>query len=121
MKVARKGDRVVLIMDVNEHVIDGAMCKQLTGKDLQMREVVHSETKGPGPKTWFGGKDPIDDIWVSSDIDAIGASYLPFDGTLGDHWPVMTDITTSLVREKQLKNIVLPQAPRLNSKVKRVW
>ena len=40
-----KGDRVVLFMDANEHVMDGAMCEQLTGGDPQMREVVHSETK----------------------------------------------------------------------------
>ena len=46
-----KGDRVVLIMDANKHVIDGAICKQLAGDDLQMREVVHSETEGQGPKT----------------------------------------------------------------------
>jgi len=78
----KNGDRVVLIMDANEHVIDGAMCKQLAGEDLQMREAVHSETNSPGPKTWFRGADPIDGIWVSSEIDVIGASYLPFDGSL---------------------------------------
>ena len=48
-----KGDRVVLIVDVNEHVINGTMCKQMKGEDLQMRAVVHSETKGTGLKTWF--------------------------------------------------------------------
>ena len=43
-----KGDRVVLIIDVNEDVIDGAMFKQLASDDLQMREIVHSETKDQG-------------------------------------------------------------------------
>ena len=41
----KKRDRVVLIIYANEHVIDGAMCKQLIGKELQMSEVVHSKTK----------------------------------------------------------------------------
>ena len=70
---------MVLIMDANEHVIDGAMYKQ-----LRMREVVHSETRGSGLKTWFRGTEPIDGILVSSEIDVINASYLPFDGTLRD-------------------------------------
>ena len=58
-------------MDANEHVTDGAMCKQLTGDDLQMRETVHSETEGQGPKTWFRGSESINLIWVSSKIDVI--------------------------------------------------
>ena len=49
-----------------------------------MREVVHSETRGSGLKTWFRGTEPIDGILVSSEIDVINASYLPFDGTLRD-------------------------------------
>ena len=40
-----KGDRVVLVINMNEHVIDGEMCKQLVDEDLQMREVVHCERK----------------------------------------------------------------------------
>ena len=115
----KNGDRVVLIMDANEHVIDGAMCKQLAGEDLQMREAVHSETNSPGPKTWFRGADPIDGIWVSSEIDVIGASYLPFDGSLGDHRPVIADLTMSSVLGKHPKHIVPAQARRLDSKIVR--
>ena len=40
-----KGDRVVLIMDMNENVIDGTMYKQLAGEDLQMREVSASHAR----------------------------------------------------------------------------
>ena len=101
-----RGDRVVLIMDTNKHVMDRVMCKQLTGDDLQMREVVHSETKGPRPKAWFTRSESIDGIWVSSEIDVIGVSYLPFDGSLGDHQLVMADLTMSSVLGKHLNNIV---------------
>ena len=69
-------------MDTNEHVMGGAMCRHMTGEDLQMSEVVHSKTKGPGPKTWFRGSESIDEIWVSSKINVTKASYLPFDGFL---------------------------------------
>ena len=73
---------MILIVDINEHITDGAMCKQLSGDNLQMKETVHSETGGQGPKTWFRGSESIDGIWVFSEIDVIGASYLPFDGSL---------------------------------------
>ena len=112
-----KGDRVVLIMDANKHVIDGAICKQLAGDDRQMKDVVYSETKGQGQKIWFRGKDPIAGIWGSSDIDIIGASYLPFEGTLGDHQPVMVDLIMSSVLGKRLKNIIPPNTLMLNTKV----
>ena len=107
-------------MDANENVLHGAMCKQLTQEDLQMREVVHSETAGSGPKTWFQGSESIDGIWVSLEIDVIRASYLPFDRSLGDHRPVMDNLTMGSVLAKHLRNIVTVQACMLNSKVTRI-
>ena len=100
------GDRVVLIMDANKNVLHGPIRKQLVKDDLKMREVVHSEMPGAGPKTWFRGSESIDGIWVSSDIEVIRASYLPFDGSLGDHIPVMPDLTMGSVLGKHMKNIV---------------
>ena len=91
---------MVLIMDANENVLHGPMCKQLVTDDLKMREVVHSATPGAGPKTWFRGSESIDGIWVLSDIEVIRASYLPFDSSLGDHRPVMADLTMGLVLGK---------------------
>ena len=81
-----------------------------------MREVVHSATTGPGPKTWFRGPQSINGIRVFSGIDVISASYLPFDILIGDQRPVMANLTISI---KHLKNIVSVQARRLNSKVTR--
>ena len=45
-------DRMILMMDTNKDVIDGAMCKQLNRADLIMKEVVFSQTRtrGPTPK-----------------------------------------------------------------------
>jgi hypothetical protein len=105
-----QGDRVILIMDANENVIHGPMCKQLAKEDINMNEVVHSETPGAGPKTWFRGSEAIDGIWVSSDIEVIRASYLPFDGSLGDHRPVVTDLTMGSVLGKHMKNIEIGRA-----------
>ena len=55
-----RGDRIILMMDANEDVIDGAMCKQLNRAVLNMKEVVFSQTRTRGPKTYFGGSVAID-------------------------------------------------------------
>ena len=85
-----------------------------------MNKAVHSVVPGPGPKTHFRGKEAIDGIWFSSDLDLISASYLPFHADLGDHRPVVADFTMESVLGKNLKKIVPPKARRLNSKVKKI-
>ena len=73
------------------------MCRMLAGEELQMREVVASQMKGQrGPNTWFRGKDPIDGIWITNDLEVIRAGYLPFDANVGDHRPVMADLTKDI-------------------------
>ena len=37
------GDIVVLMMDANEHVINGALFKQLSGNDLKIHDVAHCQ------------------------------------------------------------------------------
>ena len=96
-------------MDANENVLHGIMCKQLVKDDLKMRE----------PKTWFRGSEAIEGIWVLSDIEVIRASYLPFEGSLGDHRPVIADLTMGSVLGKHIRNIVPVQARRLNTKNQR--
>ena len=43
-----RGDIMILMMDTNKDVIDGAMCKQLNRADLSMKEVVCSHKQGQG-------------------------------------------------------------------------
>ena len=115
-----KGHRVILMMDANENALDGCLCQALREDDIQMNEAVHSVVPGPGPNTHFRGKEAIDGIWFSSDLDLISASYLPFHADLGDHRPVVADFTMESVLGKNLKKIVPPKARRLNSKVKKI-
>ena len=116
----QEGDRLILMMDANENVQTGFMCKQMGEEDIDMVEAVHDQVPGPGPKTWFRGKESIDGIWVSRALEIIGASYLPFHADLGDHRPVMLDLTVRSVLGGKLQKLTPPAARRLNSKVKRV-
>ena len=110
----------MLMMDANEHVTDGVMCRQLANEDLRMTEAVHSQISGTTPQTFFRGKDAIDGVWVSSDLEIIGASYLPFDSSVGDHRPVMVDISMSSLLGKRLNKVVPVKARHLSSKVERI-
>jgi hypothetical protein len=115
-----QGDRAILMMDANEDVIDGAMCKQL-GKDaLKMREVVYSQTNRRGPKTYFKGQVAIDGIWVSEELEVSTAAYLPFDPDLGDHQPVVVNISKKSLLGDHGPRIKPSAARRLNSKVKQI-
>ena len=53
---------MILMMDADKDVIDGAMCKQLHKADLNIKEVVFSQTRTRGPKTYFRGSVAIDGI-----------------------------------------------------------
>ena len=115
-----KGDRIVLMMDANEDVVDGVMCRQLREEDINLREVVFAHTQTKGPKTYFRGKDAIDGIWVSEEVETSAAAYLPFDPELGDHRPVVANISKRSLLGTQGPRIKPPAARRLNSKVKRI-
>ena len=62
----------------------------------------------------------IDGIWVSSDLEIIGASYLPFDSSVGDHMPVMVEISMGSLLGKKLNKVVPVKARQLSSKVERI-
>ncbi|EJK50414.1 hypothetical protein THAOC_30619, partial [Thalassiosira oceanica] len=73
-----------------------------------------------GPNTHNRGSEPIDGIWYTPELELEGASYLPFDGSLGDHRPVVADFTQRSVLGKNLPRVVPVKARRLNSKVQRI-
>ncbi|KAK1748959.1 hypothetical protein QTG54_000898 [Skeletonema marinoi] len=119
-----QGHRVVLMMDSNENVTDGVLSRRLAGEGIRMREAVHEQTEGRGPPTHFRGSEKsngaIDGIWVSDDLEVVGASYLPFDHEIGDHRPVMVDILSRSILGVPKKTIVRPKARKLSSRVPRI-
>ena len=52
------GDRVVILMDTNEHMPYVALLyTQIMVNGLKMHEAIHSQKISEGPNTWFRGKD----------------------------------------------------------------
>ena len=75
---AAKGEQVVLIVDSNEDVTDGVICRQLRSADIGMREAVHAAMGGKGPNTYFRGSEPINEMWTTTEIEVTSAAYLPY-------------------------------------------
>ena len=91
------GNRIVLLMNANDNVLNGHIAQALAEEDIELKEVVHLMASGLGPKTNFRGKQLIDGIWYTPDLELRGASYLPLDADMGDHLPVMADFTKNLL------------------------
>ena len=54
---------------------------------------------GKGPNTYFKGSKPIDGIWTTTEIEVTSATYLPYDPELGDHRPVIANLSKRLGQE----------------------
>ena len=94
--------------------------KKLSKADLNTKEVVFSQTKARGSKTYFTGKLAINGIYASEKLEVTAAVYLPFDPELGDHRPVVANITNTSTLDVSGPTIKPSAAKRLNSKVKRI-
>ena len=77
-------------------------------------------TDGPGPKTHVNGSKSVDGIYVTPEIEVTGASYLPFNKDLGNHRPVMIDVTIASILGRNLPKIVPPRAQRLSAKIPQI-
>ena len=115
-----QGDRLILLMDANDNVYSGNCTRRLAEEGIDLQEAVHAQTEGEGPKTHNRGREPIDGIWFTPELELECASYLPFDGSLGDHRPVVADFSQRSVLGTNLPKVVPVKARRLNSKVPRI-
>ncbi len=112
------GDKIILFMDHNKHVIEGNLGKALADRDgLDLWEAVLLHTGNSPGATFVRGSKPIDGIWISSDIDISNACVMPFGYGVGDHRAFILDIPIeSLVGINPVK-IVRPASRKLNSKL----
>jgi hypothetical protein len=113
-----EGDRIILFMDHNEHVYNGALKKVLSNSTgLNLQEVILQHTGTRTDATFFRGSKPIKGLWTSSNLEISTACVMPFGYRVGDHQAFILDITLeSLVGENTTK-IVRPVSCKLNSRL----
>ncbi len=110
------GDRIVLFMNHNENVYDGALGKALSNREgLNLNEVILMHTGSQTGTMFFQGSMPIDGLWASSGLDISNACVMPFGyGVGGHHAFILNILLVSLVGENPVE-IVWPASCQLNS------
>ncbi len=100
-----EGDRIVLFMDHNEHVYDGALRKMLSDSTgLNLQEVILQHTSTRTGATFFRGSKPIKGLWASSNLEISNACVMSFWYGVGDHQAFILNITLeSLAGQQQAK------------------
>jgi hypothetical protein len=112
------GDKIILFMDHNKHIIKGPIGKDLgdrNGLDLQ-EPIVHHTGTSPGA-TFFHGSKPIKGMWVLSDLDISNACVMHFGYGVGDHRTFILDVPFELLIGLDPVKIVRPVGRRLNSRI----
>jgi hypothetical protein len=113
------GDRIILMMDANEHVLSGKLCRQLTRDGIDLREITKDVLGELCPHTHSRGRRPIDGVWATPDITVTGVKWLTFADSPGDHRACIFDFTTLSATGTSEKKIVRPKCRRLSTKNQR--
>lgn len=108
-----EGDRIILMMDANEHILRGKFSQMLRQCDLDLSEIVHSRTTAPLPATFIRGSEPIDGAWCTPDLVCLGARFMPFYFGIGDHRAIIVDISEQSMVGCERPRIIRPPARRL--------
>ena len=110
----RAGDRIILCMDANEHVLRGPLAKRFQAQDIELTEATHTFwPSNTEPNTHIDGKLPIDGIFVTPDVDVTNFLSLSFHESIGDHRTMIIEVTTSSVIGRYQGKIVQPSTRRL--------
>ena len=114
----RQGDRLLIFMDMNEHVLCGTVAHHLLS--LGLIEATHQNWGNEEPHTFIGGVEPIDGVRHTPNLEVSTVVQLLFHKGLGDHRTVLVDITMHSAFGKHDFKAVRPDACRLNSTNTRV-
>ena len=103
---------------MNKNIYSAELGPQLMNlHGLGMKEVVGEFMGRHVGATFFNGSDPIDTIWVTSNLEVAHACVMPVGYGVGDHPRfVVDDSTTSMIGTCPPK-IIQPALRRLNTKI----
>ncbi len=100
----KSGERIIFLMDANEHVLNWRFHKALTSAGLNMEEFTHKCWGRKEPYTHINGSIPIDSGYKSSEIEVMNICMLPFLDSPGDHRACIIEVSTrSLLGEFRYK------------------
>ena len=76
----QQGDRIILTMDFNEHVLNRSLDKSLVDESLGLGlvEILHKTWDGREPNTYIDGSKPIVGVWAARSLEVGGFRLLSF-------------------------------------------
>jgi len=90
----KSGERIVLVMDVNNHPITSKFYQQLQEEQMGLEEFTHKCWGSTPPYMHISGSTPIDGGYKSSEIKIVNLGMLAFAEIPGDHRSFIIDIST---------------------------
>ena len=109
----QSGERIVLVMDVNNHPLNSKFYQWLQREQTGLEEFTHKCWGPTPPYTHISGSSPIDGGYKSPEIEIVNLGMLSFAESPGDHRLFIIDISTrSLLGEFRYK-VCRPVSRRL--------
>jgi hypothetical protein len=105
------GERLLIFVDMNEHVLNGQLASKFT--DLGLREATHLSWNSTEPNTHISGSKPIDGVYHTSNLEVTSTLMLSFHEGVGDHRTILVDITARSLLGTDGLRILRPPARRL--------
>jgi hypothetical protein len=112
-ELRNKGERIVLLMDVNNHPLNSKFYQRLQQELTDLEEFTH-KCRGPTPPyTHISGSSPINGGYKSPEIEIVNLRMLSFMESPGDHRLFIIDILTCLLLEEFRFKVCWPVSRRL--------
>jgi hypothetical protein len=109
------GDRIILFIDMNEHILTGNLPRELSSLGLQ--EATHKHWEDLEPRTFvYGNGMPINGVYHTPDLTITALMQLSFHKGVRDHRTVWVDISTESAIGKFEWRVVPPKARHLVTK-----
>ena len=105
------GERLLILIDMNEHVLQGYLARILL--ELGLSEATHESWGEQEPNTHISGSKPIDGVYHSPNLEVTSTLLLSFHEGVGNHRTVLIDITARSLLGTEGHRIVRPPARRL--------
>ena len=104
-----------MCLDANEDIYKTKVGRALEETEgLEMMEAVGTFTSKRVRATFFRGTDPIDGVWVTSEVVVTGACVMPAGFGIGDHRMCVLDLLILALIGSNSPKIVRAAARRLN-------
>jgi hypothetical protein len=107
------GERIILLMDANEHILTGKFNRAITRAGLDLEEFTHKCWGACQPYTHISGKISINGGYKSPEIEVLNVCMLPFLESPGDHCAFTIDISTRSLLGKFQYKVCRPVSRRL--------